>query len=332
MSAILFDLGGTHLRCGIWDDSAGVHLLQKIRLDRQFRGRKGTAIWNDLISMVEGFVTSVRGDVADTAPIVLSFPGPVAQGCSILDAPTLIGEASEFPQLHQVLEKRTCREVRILNDLSAAAWHASRSTTAARFIVVTISSGIGSKIFDRHHVGSVLDDIPYAGEIGHVVVDDGPQAMRCDCGGAGHLGAVSSGRGIERYAQYVARQNPAPFLQSACVVQYGAATNYLTNEEHLVPAAKAGDPWALGVIRDCTRPLGKVLLSIVMAAGLERIVIIGGFALSLGTTYQEILREAIVKASAYRVMAPYLGGLIELGNEEACFLGTAEYAQHLIGV
>ena len=116
-------------------------------------------------------------------------------------------------------------------------------------MVVTISSGIGSKIFDRKHPSGVIDSPAWAGEIGHVIADESPDAPRCDCGGLGHLGAIASGRGIERAARRCAMGEPDSFARSMCAVLYGATAFTLNNEEHIVPAAMSGDKWCLEVIR-----------------------------------------------------------------------------------
>src|SRR5205823_8314994 len=137
--------------------------------------------------------------------------------------------------------------------------HVSRCLPCRRFMVVTVSSGIGSKIFDAGNARGVIDDLPYAGEIGHAKADESDDAPACDCGGKGHLGAIASGRGILRYAKRVAAIDPA-FLQSMCAGHFGATPGSLTNEDHLVPAAQLGDPWALNVVRHCTAPLARVLL------------------------------------------------------------------------
>ena len=65
----------------------------------------------------------------------------------------------------------------------------------------TVSSGIGSKMFDRKSSQGVIDHLPYAGEIGHIVINDDAHAPVCDCGAKGHLQAIASGRGIERAAR-----------------------------------------------------------------------------------------------------------------------------------
>nr|VFJ58000.1 MAG: glucokinase [Candidatus Kentron sp. FM]VFJ76586.1 MAG: glucokinase [Candidatus Kentron sp. FM]VFK21379.1 MAG: glucokinase [Candidatus Kentron sp. FM] len=194
-------------------------------------------------------------------------------------------------------------------------------------MVVTVSSGVGGKIFDRAHPAGVLDDPFYAGEIGHLVVDDSIDAPICDCGVQGHLGAIASGRGIEREAARRAIADPGAFGKSLCVTRLGATPENLTNEEHIVPAARAGDAWALDVVRDCSRPLAKILATIMLAAGLDRIIVIGGFALVLSETYLSLLREAFARVLRYDVLPGDMENRLELGdaNEEACLLGAGEF-------
>jgi predicted NBD/HSP70 family sugar kinase len=238
------------------------------------------------------------------------------------------GASSPLPELQSIVAERTGREVYVLNDISAAAWHVSRCVDARRFAVVTVSSGIGSKIFDRDHFRGVIDEVAYAGEIGHAKVDESSGAPLCDCGGRGHLGAISSGRGILRFARQTARSDPS-FRTSLCVGKFQATADSLTNEEHLVPAAKAGDDWALRVVRECTAPLARLLMHCVMAAGLERVVIIGGFALSLGEPYRVILQDEMIKRCDYRVLAGRLKDFITMGDDDACLLGAAAFASRL---
>jgi glucokinase len=196
-------------------------------------------------------------------------------------------------------------------------------------MVVTISSGIGSKIFDKDYPTGVFDSPPYAGEIGHIRVNESTSAPQCDCGGRGHLGAIASGRGIERAARRLARSHPVDFARSACALRFQGVPEQLTNETHIVPAALEGDEWILGVIRDCTKPLARVLLSITLAMGLEKIVLIGGFALRLGPVYLALLNELLCESSDYGVIADRMAGLVQLGevDEEACLRGAATFAQ-----
>ena len=321
MPALLVDLGGTHLRLGMWHEGAEPRIIERKRIDGEARDE----IWRRIIADITGFANGVGRLVPDAAPVVISFPGPVLDRSRVVDAPTVAGTSCAFPDLHQIISEKTRREVHLLNDISAAAWHISKRIAAKRFMVVTVSSGIGSKIFDRDHPCGVIDDVAYAGEIGHAQVDEKPDAPACDCGGRGHVGAIASGRGILRFARKAAGSDPS-FRDSLCVTTFGAAADSLTNEHHLVPAARLGDKWALGIIRECTVPLTRVLLPAIIAAGVEQVVIIGGFALSLGETYRAILQSEMLSRCDYRLMSSSLKDLIVMGDEDACLLGTATYA------
>jgi glucokinase len=312
MAAVLVDLGGTHLRFALLRERESAQVLQRSRI-RNFRHGIGSReIWDNIVTAITDFITDVQQLVPCTAPIILSFPGPVTNHLRVEDAPTVAGSSGIALNLPSMLATRTGRTVHILNDISAAAWHVSRSIKARRFMVVTVSSGIGSKIFDRDHPCQVIDDISYAGEIGHLKVDETPNAPVCDCGGKGHLGAISSGRGIERCARRL--------LSSAGV----------NNEHDVVPAARAGNAQMLDLIRECTRPLARILLQTVIAAGLERVVVIGGFALSLGEIYRAILQREITQQCDYRVAASRIENLIVMGDEDSSLLGTAAYASRIL--
>ena len=228
-----------------------------------------------------------------------------------------------------MLERKTGRSVHMLNDISAAAWHFGETIPADRFLVVTVSSGVGSKVFDRRHARQVLDDAPYAGEIGHLVVDESDAAPLCECGGKGHLGAIASGRGVEKYARRKACAGDAQFRLSSCA-RMCAKPEMLANETHIVPAALAGDPWALAVVRHCTQPLARTLLPVIFAAGLQRVIVIGGFALSLGEVYRKLLVYALESRCNYRVMVGRLDRMVMLGDSEACLLGAAAYARRVL--
>jgi predicted NBD/HSP70 family sugar kinase len=329
MQAIVFDLGGTHLRCAAVDEAGRLRAIEKKRITNFIHGDRPETVWRKIVSSIVAFESALKSQLSPEAPMVISFPGPIAPPSRILSAPTVVGEDMSIPDIVAEVSGLTGRRTYILNDISAATWHISRLVDFNRFMVITISSGIGSKIFDRHHPRGVLDDVVYAGEIGHAKVDHAPDAMRCDCGGLGHLGAISSGRGVERLAKQRAVQDPRRFEMSACARRFDATPNTLNNEDHLVPAALLGDDWALDVIGECARPLAAVLISTALAVGLEKVVIIGGFALQLGEVYLDILRPLLKSECDYRVMKDCAAGLVMLGNaqEEACLEGAAVYAR-----
>ena len=323
MQALAFDLGGTFLRGAVTGATESLSAFMKHRLAHVI-GRSG--VWASVTDAIVAYEAAQRSAIPSSAPIVFAFPGPVAANRRILQAPTVAG-SGDVPDIASELEKRTGRTVHLLNDISAAAWYFAECSDARRFLVVTISSGIGSKLFDRSHPARVLDDPPYAGEIGHFVVDDNRDAIICDCGTRGHLGGIASGRGIERTARLRAVADPSGFAASR--LAHLASGRELSNEEHIVPAALANDVWTWRVIEDCTRPLARTILATVMAAGLDRVFIVGGFAQALGLAYQRLLTRLIEEASGYAVLRGGLDSLVRLvdPDENACLKGCGIYAR-----
>lgn len=231
-----------------------------------------------------------------------------------------------MPDIACEIEGRTGRSVYLLNDVSAAAWYLSRHVDADRFIVVTVSSGIGSKIYDRYHRMGVLDQPEYSGEIGHFVVDSGSNAPCCDCGSKGHLGAIASGRGIEKRVRARAREDEHGFRNSLLFSMCHCADK-LVNEDHIVPAAVAGDQWVMNIIRNSTLPLSRTLTAVLFAMGLQRIVLLGGFAEALGGVYKDIVCEQMDTLGQYVVMSSRSASLVQIGAGAgmACLQGCGTF-------
>ena len=327
MNGLLFDLGGTYLRAGLAGSNGSIYHPAKTRIRSVADGLTPPLIWESITGTILAYEAKHRSKVLPGAPIVISFPGPIAQGTRVLQAPTVAGGCEDGFDLPSAVERASGRRVAVLNDVSAAAWHIAETTSARRFLVVTVSSGIGSKVFDRCHPSGVLDEPAYAGEIGHVVVDDAPDAPVCDCGGKGHLGAIASARAIERIARRKALQDPAGFSQSVCSQVLGATPRTLNNEQHIVPAVIANDLWICEIVRVCTRPLVRSLLTIAMALGLEKIFVIGGFANALGSTYLNLLRSMAADLSRYQVVRDCLDDLFQgmCVDHETCLEGCAAF-------
>jgi predicted NBD/HSP70 family sugar kinase len=327
-SALLFDLGGTHLRCACLTGKDEIRNTTRQGI-RSFRdGSSSAEIWSEIIGKIAAYAINCDRLVEKSAPLVISFPGPLHEDGTMVNAPTVSGLDSKLPDLREELTRKSGRRVHILNDVSAAALYLARDSEWGRFMVVTVSSGIGSKVCFRHSSKVVLfDKGPYAGEIGHLTVDQSRDAPVCDCGGKGHLGGIASGRGIERLGRQQAAADPRAFSRSLCREQFGATAETLNNEEHLVPAVRAGDQWSLRVLQEGTRPLAVVLNTVFLALGLQGILVIGGFASSIGETYLELLRKMMRNRCDYPPLS-FSPDMVRFGNmcDEACLRGAAEFA------
>jgi glucokinase len=302
--------------------------MDKSLLANFVQGLSQDEIWDRLTSSIVQSSASFAKYLRSDSPIAVSFPGPISSAGLVLSAPTLIGPSVITRDFRSDVEAATNRRTYILNDITAAAWKYSTVVQAERFLIITISSGIGSKIFDHRHARHVLDDTPYGGEIGHCIVDFSPDPIPCDCGGKGHLGGIASGRGIERFARVRAAAEPEAFGASACVRVFGATTASLANELHLVPAVLQGDSWATEIVLECTRYLARVIVPVVLAVGIQQVIIVGGFAQALGATYKRLLCQALREVSDYSLLKEHVEGLVLLGSpgEEACLLGASLFA------
>jgi glucokinase len=331
MAALVFDLGGTHLRSAIADDKASLLNIKKKRIKSFIHNYSPADIWNEIINEIVNYSSDAQSLITKESPIIISFPGPVEFPSRIINAPTVVGNNDAIPDLVEKVKHITGRQTYIINDVSAAAWYFSNKIDSNRFIVVTVSSGIGSKVFDRGKVKGVLDDVPFAGEIGHIVIDRKNDALLCDCGGKGHLGAISSGRGVERFARIEANRDRINFNKSVCAATFHGSPDNLTNEDHIVPAAKLGDLWTINVISQCSRPLATILLFLTAAFGLDKVVIIGGFALSLDEIYKCILQKEMADICDYALLSNKIDDLLVMGDadEEACLKGAAVYSLNI---
>jgi C7-cyclitol 7-kinase len=311
VATIVVDLGGTFLRIGVVD---GLELrrLESIRL-AEFGERNGS-VWDDVVARVAAYNARLeREGVAVEGGVAISFPGPVAEGRVVAGAPTVVGASRAIPDLVGAIALATRRPAVLLNDVSAAAWYFGDRLSCERFGVVTVSSGVGAKIFDRGRRPPVLDVPAYAGELGHLVIDRGPHAPACDCGGRGHLGAIASGRGFERLAR----------------LEFGDPT--LTNETDLIPALHAGEPRALALLHASVRPLASTLAAVLVGAGLERIVVIGGFARAIGALYRDVLTAELARSFDAGPIDLDIAALVNVcgPGEEPSLLGAARFAQAL---
>lgn len=285
---LAFDIGGTTLRAAVHN---GRHAPQKsLRVATPGFETMPDATPQDIYRALLTTMADAADELLDGVPpeaVGVAFPGPIDGDNRVVSAPTVWGPTVDtpFPLSHDLQGLWPGARCVVMNDVTAGGY---RYVGRARrtFCIVTVSSGIGNKIF--------IDGQPVTGphgrggELGHLVVDARPDALRCDCGGRGHLGAISSGRGSLRAARALAQAEPDAFAASQAASACGHNPDALTNPM-LVDAFRAGDPWTHDLIRQTAQPLARVLAQQHLALGLEDFIVVGGFALALGEAYRHIL-------------------------------------------
>ncbi|KAK3987635.1 hypothetical protein QBC44DRAFT_294886 [Cladorrhinum sp. PSN332] len=154
----------------------------------------------------------------------------------VQDASILWGEPASGYDLASALQERLPgARFTILNDVSAAAW---RYKDEGRFCLITVSSGLGNKVFNAN-LDTLdrldLDAAGVGGEMGHVVVE--PRAVDV----------------LVQHAISRATSHPDEF-QASKVAAYANGEARRIDARHLGMAANEGDDWALRLLRDADVP------------------------------------------------------------------------------
>jgi glucokinase len=306
---LVFDVGGTQLRAAIYD-GANDTLSEVLSVEAPSFVKHPGLSWDELRGRLVGEMTALRAclDAAEPAlPVVIAFPGPVDGERRVVAAPTLWGALGAYP--HALELEWPGSPVRVLNDVSAAGYRYLRGLDD-HFCVVTVSTGIGNKVFvgGRPLVG------PHGkgGEIGHLQIDPSPTAASCDCGGRGHLGAIASGRGLVARAKECASREPESFRRSILATELGHSP-LTVSAEALAIAFGRHDAWATDRVTEAATALGAVLAGMHLAIGTERFVLIGGLAVGLGAPFS----AAVSLAAASRCWVGSKGGFdVTLGASD----------------
>ncbi|MQA24578.1 MAG: ROK family protein [Micromonosporaceae bacterium] len=238
-------------------------------------------------------------------------PGPVSFSDGVPVAPPIMPGWDRFPVREMLSQALGC-PVLVDNDVNIMALgeqHAGVARQADDFLFVKIGTGIGAGIVVGGEVYRGVDGS--AGDIGHISVDEsGPQ---CACGNTGCLEAYFGGAALARDA--TARTGESDLLAERL-----AEAGELTALD-VGAAAAAGDPVAIGMIRDGGQRVGRVLAGLVSFFN-PGLVVIGGGVAGLG---HMLLAE--IRSVVYRRSLPLATGnlpivLSELGGQ-AGVIGAA---------
>jgi glucokinase len=166
----------------------------------------------------------------------------------------------------RIMEDEFGLPVRLDNDSRACAMAERRFGCCQgvdHFIWMTVSNGIGGCIFADG--GLYFGSGGNAGEIGHVVVEEGPNARPCKCGLAGCAEMHASGLGLAKNYLSLGGQ--------------GLIDGEPPNAKSIDVLARAGDAIALGAYELEGLYLGRVIGAAVNLINPRKVVIGGGVSL-----------------------------------------------------
>ncbi|MFH9725770.1 ROK family protein [Streptomyces sp. NPDC017254] len=310
----VMDVGGTTLRVGAFGDGRLTH-VRRMPVDGMAAhpGESVAALQHRVIEQIVREAGRARDGRPGAGPALgIAFAGPVGRDGTVLGAPTVWGEGGEPLPLQALLSSRLDVPVVVVNDLTAAAWRYGTEESAP-FCLLTVSSGIGNKVFRDGDV--LLDAEGHGGELGHWTYDRSPDAPLCDCGGRGHLGAIASGRGVLAAVRRAAVADPPAYADSAPARAGAADPASLTNPE-IAAAVRNGDPFVTSVLRSTLVPLAAAVGAVFAAIGVRRYVLMGGFALAIGERYRELLVEELLRQGCFGLSADEVDAMVVLGAED----------------
>jgi glucokinase-like ROK family protein len=233
-------------------------------------------------------------------------PGPVSFAEGVPVSPPIMPGWNHFPVREAFATELGC-PVLVDNDVNIMALgerHAGIARSVDDFLFVKIGTGIGCGIVVRGEVYRGVSGS--AGDIGHIRVDDaGPICM---CGNTGCLEAFFGGAALARDALAAARSERSEEL-ARLLQRHGTLT-----AADVAAAAAAGDPVAVGMVRDGGRRVGQVLAGLVSFFN-PGLIVIGGGVAGIG---HALLAE--IRGVVYRRSLPLATGnmpivLSELGGE-----------------
>ncbi len=265
------DLGGTNARAAVVDEASGALVASHKRPHDE----------RTPIAVARGVAEAVRQAAAQCGTPLDALGGAgvgVAGQCLgatgvVLNAPNLGWRDIPFGDL---LQAELGLPVRVVNDLSAAAW-GERAFGAARgvddAVLVFVGSGVGAGLIlggRLHHGGSGV-----AGELGHIkVTPRGTQPRRCGCGEWGCLEAYAGGMNLAARV----REDLAEGRAGAVLAAAGGDPSKVSAST-VEAAYQAGDEYARELWAETGELLGTAMANLCTLLNPARLVLGGGVLL-----------------------------------------------------
>ena len=299
------DLGGTHLRVALVDDTG--RILEQLKQETP----KGDSA--ELI--VDALASAAKKWQSDQLPVVaasLMVPGAVDCDMAVVVQAPNLPSLVNF-RLKAALEDRLGWPVFLENDANAAAvgemWLGA--ARGCRDVVsVTLGTGVGG--------GVILDGKLWrgahgsAGEIGHTTVDPF-SGVKCKCGNTGCLEMFASATAIVR----MTREGLSSF-------PYSTLNNGELTAEKVYDAGRSGDELALAIFKRFGMYLGIGLANLINLIDPQVIVITGGVVNGWDLFAEEMYRQ--VTERAFRATAQQVKIARAECGDNAGLLGAARLA------
>lgn len=261
MPTLGIDLGGTFARAAVVDGQGQVLAAARTALSE-----RSPAAVVESISQAAAEAVRAAGTPVERAGVGAA--GQIHRDSGILAVGPNLGWRNV--PLGSMLQDRLGFPVRLVNDLSAAAWgelHAGAGRGAQDILVCFVGSGVGSAIIANGQLLGGAGGV--AGELGHVKMV--PGGRLCGCGELGCLEAYAGGHNLitqTRELMATGRSNTLMELTDGDPARITPVT--------LERAAELGDPDAREVYERASNFLALAVANMVTLLNPARLILGGG--------------------------------------------------------
>jgi glucokinase len=309
---VVFDMGGTWFRWGLFDASHGLIEARRASAINYLSHPDLSAA--QLQSALVDFIIRRTDEIRSGTRYALrsacvSLGAPInAHDMTVLGSGPLWGATALPFHLRACLTQRLSEvEWLVLNDITALLAPYMDDHSCGKTLLVTVSSGIGSRLYD-HRERRIPYDSKHGvqGEIGHLVVSFELAGSlinrRCECGGWNHMNAFASGRGIAQ----TLRELPKLVADFGSLFDDSPEYWQMSSDEHHLSAFRAqldrGNPGVGSLLDAFVTPLARILAgALAMDPDIDRIVITGGVAHGLGPHYRGALQRTFLRDGLYQI-------------------------------
>ncbi len=317
------DVGGTNVKLGLVDASGIVHAKDALATPDLVTPER---VFNAAIAFADQELSSSVCSKFNLAGIGLAVPG-------VLDSQeAVLREVVNLPGWRGKCLRDILCQIRdlpnvVVNDANSAAYaeHALRSLGNKSLALVTLGTGIGC--------GLVMNGSPYggdhgcAGELGHIAIRFGNEALLCTCGKRGHLEAYAGSKGVLTQLHSLAKT--ANNSEIASLV----ATDSITPRD-IASRASRGCELCNTVIDQTAEYLGQAIGQ--MAQVIDPAVVLLGGAMTFGGNQSKVgqkflttVQNTIIATTLEEVGSNLQVKFASLGND-AGVIGAAILAQQVI--
>jgi 2-epi-5-epi-valiolone 7-kinase len=293
-SIAVFDIGGTWFRWGLYSPAEGLLHAHRVPAINYLSHPAASA--DELQSALARFLV----DRVQARRASISLGAPInANNRTVLGSGPLWGSKAKPFRLHEALQVlQPDVEWHVFNDVTALlAPYMEDESTCRKTLLITVSSGIGSRLYD-HRARRIPYDETHGvqGEIGHLVypflLEGHLVNLQCECGGWSHINAFASGRGIARVLRDLPLLCPSRSSLFEGVVDL-AAFQALIEREH---------DGARRLLEAFVTPLSRILAaSLCLDPEIDRIVLTGGVIQGLGRPYRDALERVFLRDGLYQI-------------------------------